>query len=131
MSLTRTLALRAVEELFKLRSLAAVLQRDRRRAPLTRTLALRAVEELFKLRSLAAVFQRDRRRATLAGQANIVERKQIAELRDRLRGPLTPQERDLTARELTRLEGELAKSLDGVSYLRKGPKNQPIGKSIL
>ena len=98
---------------------------------LTRTLALRAVEELSKLRSLAAVLQRDRRRAPLAGQANIVERKQIAELRDRLRGPLTPQERDLTARELTRLEGELAKSLDGVSYLRKGPNNQPIGKSIL
>ena len=39
------------------------------------------------------------------------ERKRIAELRDRLRGPLTAQERDLTARELTRLEGELAKSL--------------------
>ena len=47
----------------------------------------------------------------LAGQANIVERKRIAELRDRLRGPLTARERDLTARELTRLAGELAKSL--------------------
>ena len=46
----------------------------------------------------------------LAGQANI-ERKRIAELRDRLRSPLTAQERDLTARELTRLEGELVKSL--------------------
>ena len=59
----------------------------------------------------------------LAGQANI-ERKRIAELRDRLRGPLTARERDLTARELTRLEGELVKSLDGVSYLPpKGSKN--------
>ena len=48
--------------------------------------------------------------ARLAGQATI-ERKRIAELRDRLRGPLTAQERDLTTRELTRLEGELAKSL--------------------
>ena len=86
---------------------------------LTRTLALRAVQELSKLRSLAAVLQRDRRREPLAGQANIVERKRIAELRDRLRGPLTARERDLTARELTRLEGELAKSL----YV--------IGKSIL
>ena len=46
----------------------------------------------------------------LAGQANI-ERKRIAELRDRLRSSLTAQERDLTARELTRLEGELVKSL--------------------
>ena len=90
-SLTRTLALRAVQELSKLRSLA--------------------VQELSKLRSLAGVLQRDRRRAPLAGQANIVERKRIAELRDRLRGPLTARERDLTARELTRLEGELAKSL--------------------
>ena len=56
--------------------------------------------------------------ARLAGQAN-VERKRIAELRERLRGPLTPQERDLTSRELTRLEGELVKSLDGASYLRR------------
>ena len=74
------------------------------------------------------------RRALLAGQANI-ERKRIAELRDRLRDPLTARERDLTARELTRLEGELAKSLDGVSYLplkgSKMGKNHPIGKSIL
>ena len=62
-------------------------------------------------------------RALLAGQANI-ERKRIAELRDRLRDPLTARERDLTARELTRLEGELAKSPDGVSYLPlKGSKN--------
>ena len=61
------------------------------------------------------------RRALLAGQANI---ERIAELRDRLRDPLTARERDLTARELTRLEGELAKSLDGVSYLPlKGSKN--------
>ena len=56
--------------------------------------------------------------ARLAGQAAI-ERKRIAELRDRLRGPLTATERDLTARELTRLEGELVKSLDGASYLRR------------
>ena len=47
----------------------------------------------------------------LAGQGNIVERKRIAELRDRLRGPLTAGERNLTAQELTRLQGELAKSL--------------------
>ena len=78
---------------------------------LTRTLALRAVQELSKLRSLAAVLQRDRRRAPLAGQTNIVERKRIAELRDRLRGPLNPKDRNLTACELTRLEGELARSL--------------------
>ena len=52
--------------------------------------------------------------ARLAGQAN-VERKRIAELRDRLRGPLNAQERNLTARELTRLEGELVKSLCGAS----------------
>ena len=57
--------------------------------------------------------------ARLAGQATIVKRKQIAELRDRLRGPLTAQERDLTARELTRLEGQLVKSLNGASYLRR------------
>ena len=56
--------------------------------------------------------------ARLAGQAN-VERKRIAELRDRLRGTLTAPERDLTARELTRLEGEFVKSLDGASYLRR------------
>ena len=55
-------------------------------------------------------------RARLAGQANI-ERKRIAELRERLRGPLDPKDRSLTARELTRLEGELAKSLGGVSSL--------------
>ena len=52
--------------------------------------------------------------ATLTGQAS-VERKRIAELRLRLRGPLTAQERNLTARELTRLEGELVKSLDGAA----------------
>ena len=50
----------------------------------------------------------------LEGQAS-VERKRIAELRDRLRGPLTARERNLTARELTRLEGELVKSLNGAS----------------
>ena len=52
--------------------------------------------------------------ARLAGQAN-VERKRIAELRDRLRGPLTAQERNLTAQELTQLEGALVKSLNGAS----------------
>ena len=44
----------------------------------------------------------------LAGQANI-ERKRIAELRDRLRGPLTAQElgpNGAGARKVTRLEGE-------------------------
>ena len=55
------------------------------------------------------------RRELLAPAAHrklaLLERKRIAELRDRLRGPLTAQERDVTARELTRLEGELAKSL--------------------
>ena len=61
--------------------------------------------------SILRARSRLRARALLAGQANI-ERKRIAELRDRLRGPLTAQERDLTARELTpRLEGELVKSL--------------------
>ena len=54
-----------------------------------------------------AALTRLRARALLAGQANI----DIAELRDRLRSSLTAQERDLTARELTRLEGELVKSL--------------------
>ena len=110
-SLTRTLALRAVQELSKLLSLA--------------------VQELSKLRSLAAVLQRDRRRAPLAGQANIVERKRIAELRDRLRGPLTARERDLTARELTRLEGELAKSLYVIGKsipLRKRPEGRLRGR---
>ena len=59
-----------------------------------------------------------RARALLSGQTSIelsgqatIERKRIAELRDLLRGPLTAQERDLTAKELTRLEGELVKSL--------------------
>ena len=98
---------------------------------LTRTLALRAVEELSKLRSLAGVLQRARRREALAGQANIVERKRIAELRDRLRGPLNPNDRNLTACELTRLEGELVKSIDSVFYPRKGPKNTQFVKSIL
>ena len=63
------------------------------------------------------VRSRTRARALLAGQTNIVERKRIAELRDRLRGPLNPKDRNLTARELTRLEGELVKSLDSASYL--------------
>ena len=78
-----------------------------------------------RILELAAALTRKRAQALLAGKAN-VERKRVQELRDRLRLPLSREDRDLTARDLTRLEGELAKSLDGVSYLRKGPKTTEI-----
>ena len=80
-----------------------------------RTLARLAIAEAKKWQQMIT---KNQIQARLAGQATI-ERKRIAELRDRLRGPLTPKDRNLTARELTRLEGELVKSLNGASYPRR------------
>ena len=91
-----------------------------RLAASVRALARLAIAEAKKAGSAGKqMITKNQIQARLAGQATI-ERKRIAELRDRLRGPLTAQERDLTAQELTRLEGQLVvKSLNGVSYLRR------------
>ena len=72
---------------------------------------VRLIIGVFKPTSMPTWMRASKGETRLAGQANIVERKRIAELRDRLRGPLTARERNLTAQELTRLQGELAKSL--------------------
>ena len=90
-----------------------------RLAASVRALARLAIAEAKKAGSAGKqMITKNQIQARLAGQATI-ERKRIAELRDRLRGPLTAQERDLTAQELTRLEGQLVKSLNGASYLRR------------
>ena len=86
-----------------------------RLAASVRALASLAIAEAKKAGSRGKqMITKNQIQARLAGQAN-VERKRIAKLRERLRGPLTASERDLTAQELTRLEGELVKSLNGAS----------------
>ena len=91
-----------------------------RLAASVRALARLAIAEAKKAGSAGKqMITKNQIQARLAGQATI-ERKRIEELRARLRGPLTAQERDRTAQELTRLEGQLVvKSLNGVSYLRR------------
>ena len=86
-----------------------------RLAASVRALARLAIAEAKKWQQMIT---KNQIQARLAGQATI-ERKRIAELRDRLRGPLTVHERARTAQELTRLEGQLVKSLNGASYLRR------------